>query len=119
LAEGRGFINELHVVFRNPLPPDLLPIGFLEVPNCHLYGNGVSVFEINMRSKTRYNETQIGHITAKHHYGPHTIDIQQGDIILITIVAASICSHGCKDSETRLPNESEENQHCPAHQHTW
>jgi hypothetical protein len=49
--------------------------------NCHLYGNGVSVFEINMLSKTRYHETQIGHITAKHHYGPHTIDIQQGDII--------------------------------------
>jgi hypothetical protein len=32
LAEGRGFINELHVIFRNPLPSDFLPIGFLEVP---------------------------------------------------------------------------------------
>jgi hypothetical protein len=29
LPEGRGFINELHVVFCTPLPPDLLPIGFL------------------------------------------------------------------------------------------
>jgi hypothetical protein len=26
-------INELHVIFRNPLPSDFLPIGFLEVPN--------------------------------------------------------------------------------------
>jgi hypothetical protein len=31
LPEGRGFINELHVIFRNPLPSDFLPIGFLEV----------------------------------------------------------------------------------------
>jgi hypothetical protein len=37
--EGRGFINKLHVVFRNPFlhnevlrKLDLLPIGFLEVP---------------------------------------------------------------------------------------
>jgi hypothetical protein len=39
LAEGRSFINELHVVFRIPFlhnevlrKLDLLPNGFLEVP---------------------------------------------------------------------------------------
>jgi UDP-3-O-[3-hydroxymyristoyl] N-acetylglucosamine deacetylase len=41
LAEGSGFINELHVIFRNPFlhnevlrKLDFLPIGFLEVPSC-------------------------------------------------------------------------------------
>jgi hypothetical protein len=39
LAEGRGFINALHVIFRDPFlhnevlrKLNFLPIGFLEVP---------------------------------------------------------------------------------------